>query len=163
MGMPMAQNITKKYAKVNVWNRSEKDLPCEHMQKVQTPAQVIEQSHITFSMLSTPEAVQSVFYDHDSAALSADLQGKCIVDCSTLQIEDMQKTYDHVNKKGGYFMEAPVSGSKIPAEFGQLVFLCAGDKLVFDHHVTQSILDLMGKRSLFLGNVGNGTKMKVSV
>lgn len=67
----------------------------------------------------------------------------------------------HVTERGGLFLEAPVSGSKVPAEQGQLIFLCGGSKPLFDHPVTQKALDLMGKKSFFLGTVGNGTKMKV--
>lgn len=57
--------------------------------------------------------------------------------------------------------EAPVSGSKGPAEQGKLVFLCGGDKDVFD--MCQSILDTLGKKAFFLGETGQGAKMKIVV
>jgi hypothetical protein len=44
-----------------------------------------------------------------------------------------------VKQKGGAFVEAPVSGSKKPAEDGQLVILAAGDK------VTHCVLMITGK------------------
>lgn len=34
-----------------------------------------------------------------------------------------------ITEKGGHFLEAPVSGSKKPAEDGQLVILAAGEKV----------------------------------
>ncbi|PWA49692.1 TatD family [Artemisia annua] len=57
--------------------------------------------------------------------------------------------------------QAPVSGSKKPAEDGQLIFLTAGDKLLYDQ--VTSYLDIMGKSRFYLGEVGNGAAMKLVV
>ncbi|KAJ7961760.1 Glyoxylate/succinic semialdehyde reductase [Quillaja saponaria] len=63
--------------------------------------------------------------------------------------------------KGDHFIEAPVSGSKKPAEDGQLVILFAGDKALYDEALPA--FDVLGKKSFFLGEVGNGAKMKLVV
>ncbi|KAG6514097.1 hypothetical protein ZIOFF_024437 [Zingiber officinale] len=70
--------------------------------------------------------------------------------------------YDEaITEKGGCFLEAPVSGSKKPAEDGQLIILAAGEKALYDEVVPA--FDVLGKRSFFLGDVGNGAKMKLVV
>ena len=56
-----------------------------------------------------------------------------------------------VKEAGGSYLEAPVSGSKQPAEQGALIFLCGGDQALFDQ--AGPLLDVMGKAKLFLGNV----------
>lgn len=56
-----------------------------------------------------------------------------------------------VKEAGGSYLEAPVSGSKQPAEQGTLIFLCGGDQALFDK--AGPLLDVMGKAKLFLGNV----------
>ncbi|XP_034692067.1 glyoxylate/succinic semialdehyde reductase 1-like [Vitis riparia] len=66
-----------------------------------------------------------------------------------------------ITSKGGSFLEAPVSGSKKPAEDGQLVILAAGEKALYDEAIPA--FDIMGKKSFFLGQVGNGAKMKLVV
>lgn len=163
MGLPMLQNLSQEFSNLVVWNRTPKqpELPSSsaNMQIASSPAEVIAASDITFSMLSTPAAVEAVF--HETPALTALQPGKALVDCSTLQISDMQKTAGAVADRGATFLEAPVSGSKVPAELGQLIFLCAGDKPLFDDPVLQKAFSLMGKKAVFLGEVGNGTKMKV--
>ena len=73
----------------------------------------------------------------------------------------MKRLSAQVLAKGGRFLEAPVSGSKGPAANGQLIFLCGGDRALFDAVAPQ--LDAMGKRSFFFGEVGSGTKMKLVV
>jgi glyoxylate/succinic semialdehyde reductase len=52
--------------------------------------------------------------------------GKGYVDVSTIDPETSQKVAAAVRVKGALFLEAPVSGSKGPAEQGQLIFLTAG-------------------------------------
>lgn len=96
-------------------------------------------------MLSTPQAAREVFFapdgvlagmgvrpfddgkeegghrrahtDSDTDTLSRIPQpGKALVDCATLEVKDMQEFDAAVKGKGGRFLEAPVSGSKVPAE-----------------------------------------------
>lgn len=170
MGLPMAANLAKSFPNLVVWNRSDKknaleaavqDTGCKPVYAT-SPAEVVAHSDVTFSMLSTPEAVRAVFFEDRNAAIHGVSEGKSIVDCSTLQIADMVQTEKAVQEKRGTFLEAPVSGSKGPAEQGQLIFLCAGNENLYNNQTVQTGLDLMGKRSFFLGPVGNGTKMKVS-
>jgi 3-hydroxyisobutyrate dehydrogenase-like beta-hydroxyacid dehydrogenase len=52
--------------------------------------------------------------------------GKGYVDVSTIDPETSQKVAAAVRGKGALYLEAPVSGSKGPAEQGQLIFLTAG-------------------------------------
>lgn len=61
------------------------------------------------------------------------------------------------------FLEAPVSGSKIPAATGALIFLCAGSQDLFDE-VKDTGLKVMGKASHFFNTqVGYGTRAKLVV
>lgn len=167
MGLPMAANLASRYPSLVVWNRSPKtdaliDLaPQADIATADTPADVVAKADVTFSMLATPEAVEQVFFEGNDAALMGVSEGKVVVDCSTLQVEDMKKTSQEVKKRGGAFLEAPVSGSLGPAKQGSLIFLCGGDKAVFDNDVVKEGLDVMGKKSFYLGDVGKGTEMKV--
>ncbi len=51
--------------------------------------------------------------------------------------------------------------SQVPAETGQLIFLCGGSKAAFD--LVSTYLDAMGKAKYFLGPIGQGSKMKLAV
>jgi 3-hydroxyisobutyrate dehydrogenase-like beta-hydroxyacid dehydrogenase len=128
-----------------------------------TAKEVVQDCDVTYSMLSTPEASQQVFYDAEGGVLAGITAGKSIVDCATLAEEDMTKMNEAVLAKGGHFLEAPVSGSKVPAAQGQLIFLCAGSKTLFDS-VVDNGLNVMGKASHFFSDtVGFGTRAKLVV
>ncbi|KAE8679686.1 putative oxidoreductase GLYR1 [Hibiscus syriacus] len=163
MGKAMSMNLLKNGFKVTVWNRtlSKCDELVAHGASVgQTPAEVVKKCKITIAMLSDPAAALSVFSDKDGV-LEQICSGKGYIDMSTVDPETSCKISEAITSKGGQFLEAPVSGSKQPAETGQLVILAAGEKALYDAAVPA--FDILGKKSFFLGQVGNGAKMKLVV
>ena len=112
--------------------------------------------------MSTPEASKAVF-DAEDGTLAGVSSGKSIVDCATLAEADMIRMNEAVIAKGGRFLEAPVSGSKAPAAQGSLIFLCAGNKALFDE-IENDGLNVMGKASHFFSEeVSYGTRAKLVV
>nr|GMC77454.1 glyoxylate/succinic semialdehyde reductase 2, chloroplastic [Ipomoea batatas] len=104
--------------------------------------------------------------------------GANYVDVSTVDGSTSKLINKHIKATGALFLEAPVSGSKKPAEDGQLIFLTAvpefgketqmksnddlsGDRPLYD--MVASELDVMGKSRFYLGEVGNGAAMKLVV
>jgi 3-hydroxyisobutyrate dehydrogenase-like beta-hydroxyacid dehydrogenase len=152
-----------------IWNRTSQkaiDLKEKYADKnvivKDTAKEVVEACGITYCMLSTPEASRAVFEAEDGV-LAGVSSGKSIVDCATLAEADMKRMNDAVVGKGGRFLEAPVSGSKVPAATGALIFLCAGSKDLFDEIVDNG-LNVMGKASHFFSSeVGFGTRAKLVV
>lgn len=163
MGKAMSMNLLRHGFKVTVWNRtlSKCDELVEHGASVgATPAEVVKKCRYTIGMLSDPPAALSVVFDKDGV-LEQICEGKGYIDMSTVDADTSSKIREAITKKGGYFLEAPVSGSKKPAEDGQLIILAAGEKVLYDEILPA--FDVMGKKSFFLGEVGNGAKMKLVV
>ncbi|KAJ8615983.1 hypothetical protein MRB53_035355 [Persea americana] len=163
MGKAMSLNLLRHGFKVTVWNRtlSRCDELVEHGASVgETPAAVIKKCKYTIAMLSDPSAALSVVFDKDGV-LEEICSGKGYIDMSTVDADTSSKISEAITEKGGYFLEAPVSGSKKPAEDGQLVILAAGVKALYDEVIPA--FDVLGKKSFFLGKVGNGAKMKLVV
>ncbi|XP_050207098.1 glyoxylate/succinic semialdehyde reductase 1 [Mercurialis annua] len=163
MGKAMATNLIKSGFKVTVWNRTLSK--CDELVKLgasigETPAAVVKKCQITIAILSDPSAALSVVLDKDGV-LEEIGSGKGYIDMSTVSPETSIKISEAITAKGGSFLEAPVSGSKQPAEAGQLVILAAGDKALYDAAIPA--FDVMGKKSFFLGEIGNGAKMKLVV
>ncbi|GMH48307.1 hypothetical protein TrLO_g4511 [Triparma laevis f. longispina] len=152
-----------------VWNRSgekcdalKEKFPEANIVKCESVKEVVEKCGVTYSMLSTPEAAAAVF-NASTGTLSGVSEGKAIVDCATLAESDHQSMAKAVKVKGGVYLEAPVSGSKGPAENGSLIFLCGGSKSLFDS-IENDGLNVMGKASHYLGSsVGVGTQAKLVV
>ncbi|KAK4785598.1 hypothetical protein SAY86_002287 [Trapa natans] len=163
MGKAMSMNLLKHGFKVTVWNRtlSKCDELVEHGATVgETPAAVVKKCKYTIAMLSDPAAALAVVFEKDGV-LDGICSGKGYIDMSTVDDETSTKISEAITAKGGSFLEAPVSGSKKPAEDGQLVILAAGEKALYEEAIPA--FDIMGKKSFFLGPVGNGAKMKLVV
>jgi len=165
MGNGMSRRLLESFDLI-IWNRNITKSMELHMYSTQrvtvasSPRELVESSDITLSMLPTPEASRQVFEGPDGV-LAGIRKDKSIVDCATLRPADMKRMHDAVKAKGGRFLEAPVSGSKVPAQLGQLVFLAAGDQSLYKD--IEEALALMGKAQYFLGEVGAGTAMKLVV
>lgn len=169
MGLPMARNlIAKAGKKLVVWNRSiercnmlAQEFP-DSVTIASSPAEVVKACNPTFQCLTTPEVVDTVLFSMEGAAINGVSSGKMIIDCSTITEESSTASSVKIKAAGGLYLEAPVSGSKGPAEQGTLIFLAAGDKEVFDL-VEPDMLPAMGKKSFFLGDLGAGARMKLAV
>lgn len=168
MGKGMLKNLaTKLNIPLVIWNRS--PTVCEEIKNdygdlitiASTAADVVKSSDITYCMLSTEEASKAVFDEPETGVIAGVSEGKAIVDCATLSRERMQETEQKVLAKGGKFLEAPVSGSKGPAESGTLIFLCGGDKDLYE--IASPGFDAMGKAKFLFGPVGKGSEVKLIV
>ena len=115
MGEGMANQLLKAGTPLHVWSRdrsvcerfqesSEPDSPSISIEN--SPAAVIAACERTYLMLSTPAACEEVYTMADGV-LDGIAPGKQLVDCATLQPEDMTSLAKRVRAKGGAFIEAP--------------------------------------------------------
>ena len=163
MGTGMAANLVRAGFEVTVWNRSpEKTAPLVAIgaRAAAIPREVVETSEITFAILSDPAAAEAVCFGADGV-LESLRDGKGYVDMSTVDAGTSRRIAAAVAAKGGRFVEAPVSGTRKPAEDGTLIILAAGDRPLFDE--ARPAFDKMGKKTMYLGETGNGARMKLIV
>jgi glyoxylate/succinic semialdehyde reductase len=142
MGQAMARNLDNAGFKLTVYNRDDTksrqfvDSCSPNVCIASTPAELVAKSDITLAMLSDPEAVRSVAVG-PTGVLAGIVPGKAYIDVSTVDADTARWMNECVHEKGGRFLEAPVSGSKGPAEQGQLVrcfsclLCCYGVKIQF--------------------------------
>lgn len=169
MGVGMVKNLIGKIGcNLVVWNRGvaiSEEIKLKYPGRItiaSTPADVVKSCQTTFCMLSTLEASQAVF-DTPNGIIDGISPGKVIVDCATLSPERMIEENSRITSKGGRFLEAPVSGSKVPAETGQLIFLCGGEEALYNDKDIQAALDAMGKAKFYFGPAGQGSRVKLVV
>lgn len=163
MGKAMVTNLLKAGLDVTVWNRTpERCAPLVDMgaNQAQTPAEVIDACDITFGMVSDPEAAKAVCLG-ENGVLKTIKNGKGYIDVSTVDSDTSRALSQAIHEKGGRFLEAPVSGSKKPAEDGALVFLCAGDESLYKEAAES--LEIMGKKSFYFPEIGQGAQAKLVI
>ena len=163
MGSAMAANLVRAGHDVTVWNRTAArcaPLVALGARQADTPREVAATCDVTFAMLSDPAAALAVLEGPDGV-LGGIGQGRGYVDFSTVDDATANTIASQIVANGARYLEAPVSGTKKPAEDGTLIILAAGDRGLYDE--VAPALDKLGKKRLFLGEVGQGARMKLVV
>jgi 3-hydroxyisobutyrate dehydrogenase-like beta-hydroxyacid dehydrogenase len=161
MGSRMAANLQKKGHELVAHNRTRQKadaLLAVGASWAASPAEVAKNVKILVTMLSTPKAVsetalgKSGFLDHLPA-------GGLWVDCSTVNPSFSRLMAEEAGRRKIRFLDAPVAGSKVPAEQAQLLFFVGGSKPDLDE--ARPLLEAMGKAVFHVGGTGMGTSMKM--
>ncbi|ALV31853.1 NAD(P)-dependent oxidoreductase [Streptomyces sp. CdTB01] len=129
MGQPMALNLARAGTPLVVWNRT--PARCEPLRAAGAevaagPAEVFEQAGTVILMLADQAAMDSVL-GRGSPDFTARVAGHTIVHMGTTSAEYSGGLGEDIGNAGGRYVEAPVSGSRVPAERGELVGMLAGD------------------------------------
>jgi 3-hydroxyisobutyrate dehydrogenase/glyoxylate/succinic semialdehyde reductase len=161
MGSRMVKNLASNGYKVFVYNRTAEkadQLANERIKAMSSPARVAEESDIVITMLSTPVVVQDMALG-DNGFLSAMSKGNVWIDCSTVNPSFSEQMAALTEQLGFNFLDAPVAGSLVPAEMGELVFLMGGKKSIVKY--CTPIFDAMGKKTIHVGEAGKGSSLKL--
>jgi 3-hydroxyisobutyrate dehydrogenase len=163
MGLPMTHNLARVGFIMRAWNRSPEkaqSLVGDGVQLCSTPAEAARGATVIVTMLSDAAAVRDVMEGEDGAfATSAD---RAIwLQMSTIGIEGTERCEELAEQRRLQFVDAPVLGTKGPAEQGELVVLGSGPDELCDR--LAPIFDVVGKRTLWVGGAGAGTRLKIAV
>ena len=157
MGRPMATNLAKAGHDVTVWNRTAgKDL--EGARSAATPAEAVRGAEVVWICVSDTKAVENVLFGAGGVAESL-TTGMIIVDSSTIAPTATADFAERVRPQGVHYVDAPVTGSKIAAENGTLIFMVGGDEVVIDK--LSPLFAAMGKKIFRMGETSKGHAAKL--
>lgn len=158
MGAGMAKNIAAAGLPLQVWNRSpEKAEPLKEIgaQVAATPAEAVDGASVVITMLFDGPSVASVI---EEAAPSL-APGTIWAQMSTVGVVGHEALTRVAAKHDLIYVDAPVLGTKQPAADGALVVLASGPDSA--KATLEPIFDAIGQRTMWLGEAGNGTKLKL--
>ena len=156
MGHGMATNTLRAGIPTIVWNRNPQptqDLAQAGAKVAVTAAEAARQATIVITMVTDADAVMSIAGDE---GMLAALQPDSIwVQMSTIGLAGIEKVAALVNDERPdiTFLDAPVSGSKEPAENGQLTIFASGPEQVRPR--LTPLFDALGQRTIWVGPVGS--------
>lgn len=163
MGSRMATNLLKNGVKVTVYNRSKDivdSLIKQGAEAADAASSAVADADIVFSMLSTPEVVESIFLSK-GGALESMKPGAIWADCTTVNPSFSLRAKAAAEEAEVRFLDSPVAGTKPHAENAELVFFVGGEKS--DLEVVEPLLNYMGKKILHVGSAGKGASFKMLV
>ena len=163
MGIPMVKNLLKAGYSVQVFNRTESkvsELVEQGALHAETISKLVENSEVIITMVSDDQAVKELYLGKEGL-LNTKLNGKTLIDMSTVSANTSKEVYKSLKKSGAQFLDAPVSGSVQPAREGNLIVLVGGDAEVYQD--IKAVFDPVGKMSLYLGDSGSGSNAKLAI
>jgi 3-hydroxyisobutyrate dehydrogenase-like beta-hydroxyacid dehydrogenase len=158
MGRPMAANLAKAGHEVTVWNRTPKLV--EGVRVASTPAEAARGADVVWMCVSDTKAVESVLFGANGVESSL-AEGMVIVDSSTISPSATHQFAERVKSRGVDYVDAPVTGSKIAAEAGSLIFMVGADEAVLAR--LQPLFHAMGKQVFHMGDTGKGQATKLAM
>jgi 3-hydroxyisobutyrate dehydrogenase-like beta-hydroxyacid dehydrogenase len=157
MGRPMASRLVAAGHEVSVWNRSAR----QHVEGATTavsPADAAKEADVVWCCVADTAAVERVIFA-DDGALQSLREGAIVVDSSTISPSATVRFAERVNERGVHWVDAPVTGSKIGAENGQLIFIVGGATEPVEY--LDPLFKAMGKSVIHIGGTGKGQSAKL--
>lgn len=163
MGRPMALNLARAGTPLVVWNRT--PARCAPLREAGaevagSAGEVFERAGTVLLMLADETAVDAVL-GRGTPDFAARVAGRTVVHMGTTSPEYSAALEDAVREAGGAYVEAPVSGSRAPAEQGRLVAMLAGDPSAAA--AVRPLLAPMCREAFDCGAVPGALLMKLSV
>jgi 3-hydroxyisobutyrate dehydrogenase len=161
MGAGMAANVLKAGFSLCVYNRTAakaKALVDGGAHFASMPGEAAEGASIVISMLSDDSASREVWLG-SGGALEGVGKDAILIESSTVSPSWIAELAELSASRGAQFLDAPVTGSRMQAEAGQLSFLVGGNEATVE--AATPVLKAMSKEIVHLGPVGSGAKMKL--
>jgi 3-hydroxyisobutyrate dehydrogenase len=161
MGAAMARNLVRAGHTVRAWNRSPakaEPLAADGAQIAATPAEAVRDADVVLTMLYDGPAVLEVMRE----AVPGLRPGIVWAQTTTAGIEAVGELAGFAREHGLVFFDAPVLGTREPAEAGQLTILAAGPEQ--GREAVTPVFDAVGARTLWTGEDGaaaGATRLKL--
>jgi 3-hydroxyisobutyrate dehydrogenase len=157
----MAASIARAGLKLLAWNRTrEKAEPlAEYGARIcDTPAEAAAGARLILTMLADADAVISAM-NGEQGALAGARPNSVWVQMSTIGEQGTERCIALARERGIAFVDAPVLGTKQPAEEGKLVIMASGPKDL--RELVQPVFDAVGQRTMWVGEAGAGSRLKL--
>ncbi len=159
MGAGMARNIAAAGIELRVWNRTRakaEPLADVGAQVADSPAEAVRGADVVLTMLFDTASVRSAL---EEAREGLTGRGTVLLQQSTVGVDGAAELGRLADELGLIYVDAPVLGTKKPAEDGALVVLASGPQDA--QAVVQPVLEAIGSRTVWLGEAGQGSRLKL--
>ena len=163
MGRAMAGSALRGGIPTVVWNRdpaAAKTLADQGAEVAPLVADAVRDVDVVITMVTNTEAVLSIAIDREM--LRALPEDAVWAQMSTIGIDGTERLDALVRSQRPdvYFVDAPVSGSRVPAEQGKLLIFASGPEAARTR--VAPVFGAIGQRTIWLGPAGNGSRMKLA-
>ena len=162
MGHAFAANLLKKGLTVYGWDRTPgrgEDLQSHGLQLCNDAALAVADASVIIAMLTDGAATQAII----RAIAPSCPQGASFCQMGTIGIQETAESIAllHALRPDMLYLDAPVSGTKAPAENAQILVMASGDQTRAG--AAQQVFDAISRGTQWYGEAGNSQKMKLVI
>jgi 3-hydroxyisobutyrate dehydrogenase len=161
MGFAIARNLARAGIELRAWNRTREKaepLTADGASIFDSPAEAADGAAVVLTMLADADAVLESMAG-ERGAVSTVEESTVWLQMSTIGESGTERCIELAERHRVAFVDAPVLGTKQPAEQGQLIVMASGREDLRDR--VQPIFDLVGQRTLWVGEAGMGSRLKL--
>ncbi len=162
LGRAIAKRLKDQGVDLVVWNRTrekaEKFAEETGSEVAESPKDLISRVEKVFVIVFDSQASEEVIFGEEGIA-KGDVKGKTVIDMTTNHFRYAEVAYDELKKIGAYYLDAPVLGSVIPAQRGELTAVVGGDEERFEE--VKPLFEKFCKNVFYVGPAGKATKVKL--
>ena len=162
LGRTIAKRLIEQGVSLIVWNRTlekaKKFAEETGAEVAQSPAELINKVERVFVIVFDSQASEEVIFG-ENGLVKGNIEGKTVIDMTTNHFAYAELTYKKLKGLGAYYLDAPVLGSVIPAQKGELTIVVGGDKEKFEEN--KPLFEKFCKAIYYVGKAGMGSRAKL--
>lgn len=163
MGQGIVPRLIADGHTVTGWNRTPekaKELIEGGMRLADSPREAASRSEIVFTCVTDAEAVRAVAFGPDGI-ISGMPENGIFLDNSTIAPDQSRAIAEEFSAAGRIMLDAPISGSPVTLEQGQVSVMVGGDKDAYER--ARPVLLSIGPKVSYIGESGQAVQMKLAI
>ncbi|NPB07801.1 MAG: NAD(P)-dependent oxidoreductase [Aquificae bacterium] len=162
LGRAIAKRLTEQGIELVVWNRTltkaEEFAKETGSEVASSPAELISRVDRVFVIVFDSQASEEVIFG-EKGLVKGEARGKTIIDMTTNHHRYAELAYEKLREMGIYYLDAPVLGSVIPAQRGELTIVVGGDEEKFREN--RPLFEKFCRAIFYVGRAGMGSRAKL--
>ncbi len=158
LGKAIAKRLLEQGVELLVWNRTKEKAFELGLPVANSPAELIKEVDRVFLIVFDSQASEEVIFGKDGLVMGG-IEGKTVIDMTTNHYAYARMAYEELKKLGAYYLDAPILGSVVPAQRGELTVLVGGDREKFEEN--KPIFEKFCKNIFYVGKAGDASRLKL--
>ncbi len=158
LGRAIVKRLVEQGVELFLWNRTREKALELGLAVAESPADLIKQVDRVFLIVFDSGASEEVIFGK-GGLVEGGVEGKTIIDMTTNHYAYASMAHEELKKLGAYYLDAPILGSVIPAQRGELTVLVGGDRQRFEEN--KPIFEKFCKNIFYVGEAGDASKLKL--
>ncbi len=158
LGRTIAERLISQGVELIVWNRTREKAESLGVPVAEDPADLVGRVETVFVIVFDSQASEEVIFG-DRGLVRGDVRGKTIIDMTTNHFVYAGMAYRELAKYGAHYLDAPVLGSVVPAQKGELTVVVGGDRDRFED--SRPLFEKFCKHIFYVGSAGKASQVKL--